>query len=292
MSEFLTITLLKELDSVFEIGSQTYYHSSRFFPRAIRQKVTALYAFVRVADNFVDQIPQNTSGFFDLRRVFLEARKHVSLNSQICIDSHWGITKKVCYIHALLEYHEEFEPTWTDAFLDSMEMDINKSRYETIEETVQYIYGSANVIGLFMAKLMNLPLEAYHAAEMLGKSMQYINFIRDIKEDLELGRLYFPQEDLKLFGLPSLNKETAIAHEINFVEFLHMQLLRYKEWQQEAEKGFKFIPKRFRIPIKTASDMYNWTARTIEANPLIIFDRQVKPKKRKIITRGVLNIFG
>jgi 15-cis-phytoene synthase len=65
------------------------------------------------------------------------------------------------------------------------------------------------------------------------------------------------------------------------------QLETYKSWQETAEKGFKYIPYRYLIPIKTASDMYNWTARKIEEDPFVVYQRKVKPSSPKIVS----NIF-
>jgi phytoene synthase len=59
----------------------------------------------------------------------------------------------------------------------------------------------------------------------------------------------------------------------------------------EAEKDFKYIPRRYLIPIKTASDMYKWTAAKIRENPFIIFKEKVKPSKLRIIMDIIKNIF-
>ena len=85
--------------------------------------------------------------------------------------------------------------------------------------------------------------------------MQYINFIRDISEDIMLGRTYFPRDDLEKFNLESLSEDHTRSNPKNFIRFLNKQLETYGVWQNEAEAGFKYIPYRCLIPIKTASDM-------------------------------------
>jgi len=179
-----------------------------------------------------------------------------------------------------------FEDAWTEAFLDSMEADLSKSRYDTLEETLGYIYGSAEVIGLFMAAIMGLGPEARAAAAALGRSMQYINFIRDIAEDNGLGRTYLP---LALSGLADLREETARADPDAFIAFMRAQADLYRGWQAEAESGFGYIPWRSRVPIMTASRMYNWTAAAIQRDPFIVFRRKVKPSKIRILAELVLN---
>ncbi|MEN2975104.1 MAG: hypothetical protein ABDH32_05955 [Candidatus Caldarchaeales archaeon] len=61
------------------------------------------------------------------------------------------------------------------------------------------------------------------------------------------------------------------------------------EWQDFAEKGYKYIPYRYLIPIKTAADMYKLTAKIIYRNPMILFRRKVKPQKIKIVTTAIIN---
>jgi phytoene synthase len=60
-------------------------------------------------------------------------------------------------------------------------------------------------------------------------------------------------------------------------------------WQREAERGYHFIPYRYLLPIKTAADMYIWTARRIERNPMIVYEGKVKPPKARIVLQGLFN---
>lgn len=191
-----------------------------------------------------------------------------------------------------LANRKNFENKWVDAFLNSMEMDIYKSTYQNMEELMKYLYGSSEVVGLFMAKIMNLPPESFIAARHLGRAMQYINFIRDISEDIELGRVYFPQNDLEEFGLENLEKNHTMMRRDNFKGFIRKQLKIYRSWQIEAEKGFTFIPYRYLISIKTASDMYNWTAREIEKDPFVVYKKKVKPSTSKIVFNVFTNSLG
>lgn len=258
----------------FKSGSKTYFNSSVFFPRDVREDVFVLYGFVRVADNYVDQVPQDAAGFYEFRRAYHEALDGKP-SGRVIIDS---------YVE-LAERHN-FPDSWTEAFLHSMEMDLSKKRHLTIQESLEYIYGSAEVIGLFMAKLMALPEDAYPAAQMLGRAMQYINFIRDIAEDNELGRTYLPLSETTL---PDLTEESARENPEEFNAFLAAQLERYRIWQSEAEEGYHFIPKRFLVPIKTAGDMYNWTAATIANDPFLVYSRKVKPRRGRILAQVVRN---
>ena len=252
--------------STFKKGSKTYYNSSIFFPKKVRNDVYILYGFVRVADNYVDQIPQDKEGFYRFRERYELALLGV-ITGDIVVDTFVELMKR-----------KDFDLKWVQAFLYSMELDLTKRTYNSIEETLEYIYGSAEVIGLFMAKLLDLPDESYRAAMFQGRAMQYINFIRDVAEDRTLGRTYLPFEDSEI-----------LTDTTGFAEFAREQIDLYEEWQREAEEGYKYIPKRYLIPVKTASDMYNWTARRIAEDPSIVFDQKIKPSKARILLRAFRN---
>jgi phytoene synthase len=171
-----------------------------------------------------------------------------------------------------------------------MTLDTTKKRYETFAELDTYLYGSAEIVGLIMCKLLNLPLESYPSAQKLGRAFQYINFIRDIGEDEQLGRVYFPQELLKNSTMPIVSKKMAETNPSVFNSFMRQELDRYITWQNEAEKGFAFIPKRYLIPIKTAAAMYRYTAWVIYNNPMVVYTKKIKPSSLRILKTIIYNM--
>ena len=267
---------------VFKAGSTTYFNSSLFFPPAMRAEVFALYGFVRVADNFVDAIPQEAAAFRRFVARYRAAWAGTPADDAI-IDDFTALARRL-----------EFEPAWTDAFLASMEADLTRRLYRTEAEMLEYVYGSAEVIGLYMAKIMRLPDEAQFAAQRLGRAMQVINFIRDAAEDAGLGRRYLPLErdGVRLLDVPDdwlPSREWAQAHPAEWTTFLRGHLDRYAAWQAEAEAGYRYIPRRPRMAVRTAGDMYNWTARKIAADPFVVFERKVKPKRARIVAQALWN---
>ena len=264
-------------ETIFKNGSKTYYYSSFFFPPIVKEDVFKLYSFVRIADDYVDTIPQEKQAFYDFKDKYhraLEGEK----SKNIVIDSFVDLVHK-----------RDFDPAWVDAFLYSMESDLYINSYETMESLRKYLYGSAEVVGLMMAKILGLSEEAYESARHLGRAMQYVNFIRDINEDLYLGRNYFPRKEFTENDLMSLEPEETRRNPVGFERFVRTQLQRFKEWQLEAEMGFEYIPKRYLIPIKTASEMYKWTAKMIERDPFIVYMRKVKPSIPRIVAQIGLN---
>jgi len=268
----------KTFYSIFQKGSKTYFYSSLFFPTNVKKDVFQLYAFVRKADNYVDQIPQNIKGFYHFKNQYYSSLQGTPSNDLV-IDAFVDLIHK-----------RNLEHTWIDAFFNSMEMDITKNTYNSFPETLTYIYGSAEVIGLMMSKIMQLPKKADNYAQYLGRAMQYINFIRDIAEDNTLQRNYFPKTELTKYGLTTLTQQEAHQKPEAFNTFIRAQIQRYCRWQQVAEQGYKYIPKRYLISVKTASEMYHWTAEQIYKKPSIIFEWKVKPLITQIITTTLINL--
>lgn len=278
---------MKIEQKIFKKGSTTYYFSSKFFPRSVRDDVFALYSFVRTADDYVDNIPQRPKQLLALEKKYVSAIANPTFDTTVLeADS---LNTRVVKNVVRLSHLYKFDPSWTQSFIDSMKKDINASTYKNLDDSLKYVYGSADVIGLMMARIMGLPDEALPYAAMQGRAMQWINFIRDIAEDNELGRIYFPVSDLKDFGLKDLTETTVKQNPEAFKMFMHHQLKRYHEWQQFADKGMKYIPRRLRIPLRTAIDMYGWTAQQIEADPTIVFNKKVKPRKRRILRTAAKN---
>ncbi|KHJ36898.1 All-trans-phytoene synthase [Pedobacter glucosidilyticus] len=164
------------------------------FDEKFREPIYAIYGFVRFADEIVD--------------TFHDQDKE-SLIAQFRKDTVEAIERKISLnpvLHAFQlvvnKYHIEFH--LMDAFLKSMEMDLDKTRY-TDDSYKEYIYGSAEVVGLMCLRVF---CEGNHQlydallpkARSLGSAFQKINFLRDIKSDFEeRGRTYFPGIDFTKF---------------------------------------------------------------------------------------------
>ncbi len=266
---------------IFKKGSTTYYFSSRFFPREIRQDVFKLYSFLRVADDYVDSVPQNKKEFRDLQDGWYRAVGDHDFDT-VPVPSDTLNERVVKNIIQISRRHQ-FNPDWVELFLNTMASDLKKQSFSTIDDTLEYMHGSSEVVGLMMAKIMDLSAASFEYAKLQGRAMQYLNFIRDLKEDADMGRRYLPLEDLKKFGLRDLKETTARKNPVAFKEFIHYELDRYKEWQKEANNGYKYIPKRLKKPLKTANFLYLWTAKQIEDEPLVVFRKKVKPSISRLI---------
>ncbi|WBU89863.1 phytoene/squalene synthase family protein [Cellulophaga omnivescoria] len=160
----------------------------KLFAPSIRPAIYAIYGFVRYADEIVDTFHDYDQEIL-LNEFEEEYRK--SLVRKISLNPIINSFQEVVLKYELQEY--------VDAFLTSMRFDLNKTEYSTREEYKEYIYGSADVVGLMCLRVfVNNDNERFNhlkeSAQYLGSAFQKVNFLRDFKDDInELGRSYFPE---------------------------------------------------------------------------------------------------
>lgn len=258
-------------DQIFRAGSTTYYQASRFFSPAIRHRVEILYAFVRVADNFVDTQPQQIDQLNAFIAEYHEAVKGAESTNSIIAN------------FVSLQQQVGIKTAWVDAFFASMLLDETASEYASLQALSQYIYGSAEVIGLMLARIMGIASQHDSAARMLGKAMQYCNMLRDVGVDLELGRVYIPSSVLKKYQLYPLSKEVASKRTKAFARMMRAEVARCLTWFDQAEAGIRHIPRRERAAVRTATAMYRWTLQRIARQPNLALDTVIKPSKARIV---------
>ncbi|MFN2115358.1 MAG: phytoene/squalene synthase family protein [Anaerolineae bacterium] len=267
----------QKIFSTFRRGSRTYFYSSVFFPPDVRDDVFKLYAFVRLADDFIDQAEQDIDGFEAFVGRYREAMGGQPTGDDV-VDGFAEVARR-----------RSFDPGWAESFFAAMRRDTTDSDYEALDDVESYMHGSAEVIGLFMARILDLPEESYKSAQLLGRAMQYVNFLRDVDEDQGLGRTYIPRSVRAAYGFEELTPEAASSGTVRFAAMMRGEIDRYRRWQMEAERGYAYIRPRYRIPVQTAADMYKWTADVIERDPLVVFDRKVKPSVARVVARLVRN---
>lgn len=269
---------------LFRNTSKTYYYSTRFFPKRLRRDIARLYSFVRIADDYVEAVPAQSEKITELERQYQKALKvdHFDPTTHAWDDQDTRIIKNMMR----LTQRYKFDPDWVPSFLEAMKSDLKPKTMPSLNASLEYVHGSAEVLGLMMAKIMKLPEETWEYARLQARAMQWINFVRNLKDDIAHGHQYFPDEDLKACGLADLSEDTARANPEAFKRFMNLQIKRFRDWQTEAEKGHEQVPKRFRIPVQTTVEMLNWTADTIANNPFIVYKKKVRPLSSRVLARG------
>lgn len=252
------------------LHGKTYYLATLLLPKAKRPFVHALYGFARYADEIVDDLASE-----------------LSVEEKAEVLSNWGNTvladlkKGTSQDHvgrALIDTvkrfdipHEHFE-----AFLHSMTMDLTVQEYESYEDLLEYVYGSAAVIGLEMVPILGpLHSDAFEAAKKLGIAFQLANFIRDVDEDLDRGRVYLPLKELDQFGVTrEMLEERVLTPEI--VEALKFQIARVRQLQAEAAPGIAMLEASSRPCIEAASTLYCGIVDEVEKIGYDIFSHRAK----------------
>lgn len=243
------------------------------FQKSIRQPIYSIYGFVRLADEIVDTYKGEN------RQQLLNEFRH---------ETFQAIHRKVSLnpvLHAFQEVVNQYDilPVHIDAFLDSMEMDLNKEVHDQ-ESYNRYIYGSAEVVGLMCLKIFCAgnadqynKLESY--AQSLGSAFQKVNFLRDMKSDYDdRGRVYFPDVDFDNF---TMEDKQRIEAEIK-AEFAH------------AREGIRKLPTCCRLGVYSAYKYYLRLFEKIKSQPIsTLFSQRIRvPNVEKlfVLTKSAVRL--
>lgn len=215
--------------------STSFSSGIKLFNRQFRNPIYDIYGFVRLADEIVDTFYDH-----DQYQLFQSFRKDLDL------DFERGLSlNPILQSYIIVCRNFNIEKTLTDAFLDSMEMDLTKIEY-TKAEYDRYIYGSAEVIGLMCLKVFcNGDNEQYqklqYYARKLGSAFQKVNFLRDMKSDFhDRGRVYFPNLKYHQFN-SEIKRQIEADIQLDF---------------EEGYKGILKLPRDVRLGVLVAYKYY------------------------------------
>ena len=252
--------------------SRTYYFSTRLFPREVRPHVHALYAFMRYADEIVDN-PGITA--LDEQLSALETFEEETLAAV----AGERVPNPVLRAYANTVRERGISPETITAFMASMKMDTNVFRYPTYADLEDYTYGSAAVVGLMMCRVVGTEDErADEHACALGVAMQLSNFLRDIREDWNRGRVYLPQEDLKRFRFTEEDIAAGVVDE-RFVALMRFQIERARRLYEFSDEGMRYIPRGRRYPVVVARELYAAILDRIEAQGYDVYSRRAETSR-------------
>lgn len=229
-------TCFKIGDLITKNYSTSFSIAINLFDSEIRNSITSIYAFVRLADEIVDSFHG-----FDKNDLLEKLRDETFLAINNGISTNPVIN---CFQITVNKY--KIPDVYINDFLNSMEMDISNNFYKR-NEYDKYVYGSAEVVGLMCLKVFcscdeKLFSELISPARALGSAFQKVNFLRDIKSDIsERGRIYFPDTD-DLSEINHSNK-SRLENEIES-EF------------EEALRGIKKLPKSCKLAVYSAYIYY------------------------------------
>jgi len=176
--------------------STSFSLATKMLSKSIRQDIYNIYGFVRFADEIVDTFHEYNKK--ELLERFIDELNY-SLKNKISSNPILN-----SFQNTVNKYNIDYE--LISSFLKSMKMDLKKMNYSSEKEYKEYIYGSADVVGLMCLKVFLDGNEKYYQklkpnAMALGSAFQKVNFLRDLNADFhELNRTYFPNLDFKNFN--------------------------------------------------------------------------------------------
>ncbi|WP_346881166.1 phytoene/squalene synthase family protein [uncultured Algibacter sp.] len=250
--------------------STSFSLATKMLYKVIRCDIYNVYGFVRFADEIVDSFHD-----YDKQILFNRFSDDLenALNDKISLNPILN-----SFQHTFHKYN--IDKCLVDSFMKSMRLDLHKTKYLSEEEYKEYIYGSADVVGLMCLKIfVNGDVSKYEelkeTAMSLGSAFQKVNFLRDLKADFEgLDRTYFPNTDLK--NLDESSKQTII----NDIE---------KDFQKGLS-GIKKLPIEAKFGVFMAYRYYSQLLKKLKKTPALkIKDSRIRvsnPKKIELLMRS------
>lgn len=260
---------LAECWEILRVHGKTFHMMAKLLGPERGNDIAALYGFARVADDAVD-VPAPGDTPDDIRAKL--ARMQAELRRAVRGES--AQPRFVALGETVRRHAIPLEPF--DDLVAGLLMDLEGARYRTFADLELYCYRVAGTVGLMITPVAGYRegTEALEHAKTLGTAMQLTNILRDVGEDLNLGRVYLPEEDLALFGLAD-GHLAARRVDGRFRALMDFEIARARGLY---ERGLALIPlladARGRLAFQFAVDAYSAILEKIRANRYDVFRRR------------------
>ncbi|MEV6796967.1 phytoene/squalene synthase family protein [Micromonospora rifamycinica] len=260
---------------------RTYYLATRLLPAWKRRHVHALYGFTRYADEIVDRTEDLPPAERAARLDAWGSRFVAGLHGEPVDDP---------LLPAVLHTIAVFDLDRADfaSFLRSMAMDLTVMSYPTYDDLLDYMEGSAAVIGTMMLPILGSsdPVAAREPARQLGFAFQLTNFIRDVAEDLDRGRTYLPDEDLAKFNVTveDLRAAQYAGRSTDRIrDLIEYEVTRAQAHYAAAAPGITLLAPASQACMRTAYALYGGILDEVAAQDFDVFARRAMvPQRRRL----------
>jgi 15-cis-phytoene synthase len=244
--------------------AKNFYYSFVLLSAQQRKAMCAIYAFMRYCDDLSDE-PGATRAPMERWRAELEE----ALEGRFSDHPVWP-----AFHHTVRRFgipHEYFRQ-----MIDGVTSDLEPRHYETFDELYQYCYRVASVVGLTIIHIFGFDTRsALPLAEKCGVAFQLTNILRDVREDAELGRIYFPAEDLRRFGVSEEDLRNG-NRTPEFVKLMRFEAGRARGYYNESAPLLDLIHPRSRSSLWALISIYSRLLERIEAANYDVFTRRVR----------------
>jgi phytoene synthase len=247
----------------------TYFWGALLLAPERRRHVHAVYALCRLADDIVDapgatdpvRVVATEQALADFGAAFRRAVEGEPTSDPVT----------AAVVHSVRSCGIAME--CFDRFFGAMAKDLTTTTYETWGDLLGYMDGSAAVIGEMMLPVLRpISPRALEPARALGLAFQLTNFLRDVGEDLDRGRVYVPQEDLARFGADPHRRQSDPA----WCELMRYEIERNRELYRRADEGIPLLPPASARCVGTARTLYSRILDRIEANDYDVFTTRAR----------------
>jgi len=271
MKHFLE-TAYQQCRSITRNHARNFYFAFITLPASKRKAIYATYAFCRFCDDAADEQVTIETKMATLQTLRTRLRSmHTSpFAPPVSLEDYvfMALADTATTFNIPNVYFEEV--------INGTEMDLTQNRSRTFRELQTYCYRVASVVGLICLQIFGYsnPLAREHAVD-LGIAMQLTNIIRDVKEDMDIDRVYLPQDEIESFGYSVSELKNHIANHA-FHQLMAFQAARAREYFQKGLQLLPLLSPRARACPAVLAGLYGRILDRIESNNFNVFDEKVK----------------
>lgn len=248
-------------------SKSSFYYAFSLLKQPKRDAMNTVYAFCRKTDDIIDE----GSDTDDLKYEKLR-RWRIELEKSLRGTSEYPLLNKLSAI--IKQFNIPLEPFFE--LIAGMEMDLQRKRYLSFEDLMQYCYLVASTVGLMCIEIFGYKNKsAKDYAVNLGLAMQLTNILRDVKKDSEKGRIYLPQKDLANFDYTE-NDLMNHKYDPNFVSLMKYEASRAEEFFDKANQSLDLDDKPTMFPARAMQHIYHKLLTKIEAENFDVFSKKIK----------------
>ncbi|MHA2252520.1 MAG: phytoene/squalene synthase family protein [Candidatus Kariarchaeaceae archaeon] len=271
-------------EGIIEANSKSFAFASKFLNKNTKKSVVALYAFCRMVDDIVDETNADlhvTNDVLNQLKYTIDQLYYEDASDDPIMLALGDTLRKhnipSKYVHELIE---------------GVRMDLYKKEYANFRELYLYSYRVASTVGLMMTHIFleNPSKSTLRKAESMGIAMQLTNILRDVKEDYERGRVYLPQDWLKIWNVDETNFAYSSTDETlkNLVEYMSLVARKY---YRKGFAGIKDLPPGADFVVELSGQIYSSILDEIKKSRYqILHKRHYVSKMKKILIAAKLRL--